>query len=70
MTGIFTGTLPGDMGFEVRREKQPGVCEMNRSFAVWLLSRKLLCGYFLLSLPYWSPLCCPSLLLGLPQSLP
>lgn len=27
MTQVFGGRLPGGMGFEVRREKQPDVCE-------------------------------------------
>lgn len=32
MAGIFGGMLCGDMGFEVRREKRPSVCETSRVF--------------------------------------
>lgn len=32
MAGIFGGMLCGDMGFEVRREKRPSVCETSSVF--------------------------------------
>ena len=34
MTWIFGGRLPGGMGFEVRREKQPHVGESSRYLIV------------------------------------
>lgn len=34
MTWIFDGRLPGGMGFEVRREKQPNVGESSRYLTV------------------------------------
>lgn len=32
MSGIFGRILPRDMGFEVKREKQPDVCELSQYF--------------------------------------
>lgn len=72
MTGTFGGTPPGDMRFEVRREKPPDVCELSRYFiaSVALVKAETSVWLFLpLPLPPRSPLCSPSLLLGLPQSL-